>query len=240
MIQQEQKSLSVKKAKNTHLESAAFVIFTSGTSGPSKPALFSHRRMLGAGIAWSIRTGMTSNDRCYITLPLCHGNALAVAFFSVISSGGIAILREKLSVSHFWKDIRTFDCTNMVHIGELWRYLINVSEQPNDFQNPLEVIFGNGLKTDIWRRLLNRFCILHIIEHFGATEMPAGALTNWTDRPGFCGFIPKDCADNKEIILIDENNQEVSDGCPGQALFHSIFLTESIVAICKLNWIKIN
>ncbi|OQW92033.1 MAG: hypothetical protein BWK78_02880 [Thiotrichaceae bacterium IS1] len=223
VLQQEPISISStlpNSQSHANIEDPAFVIFTSGTSGPSKPALFSHKRMLGAGMAWSIRTGMTSTDRCYITLPLCHGNALAVAFSSVVYSGGTAILREKLSVSHFWEDIRNFDCTNMVYIGELWRYLINVPEQPNDSQNPLEVIFGNGLKTDIWRNTLERFNILHVVEHFGATEMPAGALTNWTGRPGFCGFIPSGYTNEQEIVLLDENNREVSYNCPGQAVFH--------------------
>ncbi|VFN04386.1 MAG: fatty-acyl-CoA synthase [Candidatus Kentron sp. G] len=52
-------------------EDPAVIIFTSGTSGAAKPALFSHRRLIGAGIAWSLRTYMTERDRCYITLPLC-------------------------------------------------------------------------------------------------------------------------------------------------------------------------
>jgi fatty-acyl-CoA synthase len=220
VIQQEHLSSILPKSQSyANIEDPAFVIFTSGTSGPSKPALFSHKRMLGAGMAWSIRTGMTSTDRCYITLPLCHGNALAVAFSNVVYAGGTAILREQFSVSHFWEDIRNFDCTNMVYIGELWRYLLNVPEQPNDSQNPLEVIFGNGLKTDIWRNTLERFNILHVVEHFGATEMPAGALTNWTDRPGFCGFIPSGYTNEKAIVLLDENNREVSYNYPGQAVF---------------------
>jgi fatty-acyl-CoA synthase len=50
--------------------------------------------------------------------------------------------------------------------------------------------------------------------------MPAGALTNWTGRPGYCGFIPRGCTEETEVVLLDDNNREVDYDCPGQAVFH--------------------
>nr|VFJ95464.1 MAG: AMP-binding enzyme [Candidatus Kentron sp. LFY] len=105
-------------------EGPVAIIFTSGTSGVEKPALFSHRRMIGAGLAWSLRTDMGDQDRCYITLPLCHGNALAVAFSSCLMVGASAVIRERFSVRDFLPDIRRFRCTTMIYVGELWRYLL--------------------------------------------------------------------------------------------------------------------
>ena len=83
------------------IEDPVVIIFTSGTSGRSKPALFNHRRMIGAGIAWSLRTEMTQESNCYITLPLYHGNGLAVAFASCVEAGACAVVREKFSVRAF-------------------------------------------------------------------------------------------------------------------------------------------
>lgn len=198
-------------------DDAAFVIFTSGTSGPSKPALFSHRRMIGAGIAWSLRTFMKSDDRCYIPLPLYHGNGLAVAFSAVVTAGARAILRPKFSVTHFFKDIERFGCTHMVYIGELWRYLSN--RYPNRQSSTLHTIFGNGLHRELWETVVPRFGIRHIVEHFGATEMPASALTNWMDVPGYCGYIPPSHPDAKDVLLIDEAGNEVPENTPGEAIF---------------------
>lgn len=99
------------------------VIFTSGTSGRSKGALFSHRRLIGAGVAWALRCELTAADRCYIPLPLCHGNGLAVAFSSCVEAGAAAVVRERFSVRAFPGDVRRHRCTAVVYIGELWRYL---------------------------------------------------------------------------------------------------------------------
>jgi acyl-CoA synthetase (AMP-forming)/AMP-acid ligase II len=194
------------------------IIFTSGTRGGSKPALFSHRRMIGAGIAWSLRTNMSSESRCYITLPLYHGNGLAVAFSSCVEAGACAVVRDRFSVRAFLSDVRTYNCDSVVYIGELWRYLSNSPQQPDDAKNPLRVIFGNGLTSDLWETVIERFGIEQVVEHYGATEMPASALTNWTRRPGYCGFIPPDHQDANNVVLVNEQGKVVAPGEVGEAL----------------------
>jgi len=199
------------------LDDPAFVIFTSGTSGPSKGALFSHRRMIGAGIAWGLRTAMDSSDSCYIPLPLYHGNALAVAFSSVIYTNATAVIRIKFSTTHFFEDVNNYKCTHMVYIGELWRYILNkYNNNPNKY---LKVIFGNGLNKSLWEKVVDQFKIQHIVEHFGATEMPAGALTNWFNKAGFCGYLPPNDPRLNEMVLVDENYNAVKYGEYGEALF---------------------
>lgn len=200
------------------MEDAVVIIFTSGTSGRSKPALFSHRRMIGAGIAWSLRTQMTSESNCYITLPLYHGNGLAVAFASCVEAGACAVVREKFSVRAFLDDVRNYNCDSVVYIGELWRYLANSPQKPDDKDNPLKVIFGNGLSSGLWENTIKRFGIERVVEHFGATEMPASALTNWTGKPGYCGFIPPSHPNAKNVVLVDEQGKPVPMGEVGQAL----------------------
>ncbi|MGB3640437.1 MAG: AMP-binding protein [Rivularia sp. (in: cyanobacteria)] len=200
------------------MEDAVVIIFTSGTSGRSKSALFNHRRMIGAGIAWSLRTGMSEDSNCYITLPLYHGNGLAVAFASCVEAGACAVVREKFSVRAFLDDVRNYNCDSVVYIGELWRYLLNSPEKPEDANNPLKVIFGNGLTSGLWQNVTERFGIERVVEHFGATEMPASALTNWTGKPGYCGFIPPDHVNAENIVLVDEQGKPVPMGEIGQAL----------------------
>ena len=198
------------------LDDPCWIIFTSGTSGRSKGAHFSHRRMIGAGIAWSLRAGLVSSDRCYTPLPLCHGNALAIAFSSCVSIGAAIVLRERFSARSFLDDIRTHRCTAAVYIGELWRYLDRIPPKPEDSDTPLRVIFGNGLGRDLWTRTVRRFGIQHVVEHYGATELPAAALTNWTGRAGFCGFIPPEHPDHTDVALVRAEGRRVAPGEVGE------------------------
>jgi len=217
IIDKKETQISKKVPKKRTLDDPAFVIFTSGTSGASKPALFSHRRMVGAGVAWSLRTAMDSNDNCYITLPLYHGNGLAVALSAVLFVGAKATIRSKFSVSSFWKDINKYKCSHAVYIGELLRYLINKQE---DIKNKyLKVIFGNGLNKLLWKDVIKRYNIEHVVEHFGATEMPSGALTNWFNKAGFCGYLPLNDPKMQEMVLVDDEFKTVKVNESGEALF---------------------
>jgi fatty-acyl-CoA synthase len=204
----------INKTKIT-LDDPAFVIFTSGTTGKSKGALFSHRRMLGAGIAWSLRTGMECKDNCYIPLPLYHGNGLAVALSSVFYAKACAIIKIKYSTTSFFDDIEKYNCSHMCYIGELWRYILNKHQDKKD--TPLKAIFGNGLTRELWDEVIKRFEIHHVVEHFGATEMPAGALTNWYNKSGYCGYLPLNDKKASDMVLIDEEYKKVSNH--GEALF---------------------
>ncbi len=200
------------------LNDPAAIIFTSGTSGRSKPALFSHRRLIGAGIAWSLRTGLSANSCCYIPLPLYHGNGLAIGFSSCVEVGACAVVRDRFSASAFLSDMRKYQCKAAVYIGEFWRYLMARDPQPDDAENPLRVIFGNGLTASLWEATLKRFAIERVVEHYGATEMPASALTNWTGKPGYCGYIPPEHPDAADVVLVDDRGQPVAIGEVGEAL----------------------
>jgi len=208
--------LALRNRKN--LDDPCWIIFTSGTSGRSKGARFSHRRMIGAGIAWSLRAGLKSSDRCYTPLPLCHGNAMAIAFSSCVTVGAAVVLRERFSAHSFIGDIRTHSCTAAVYIGELWRYLDSIPADAEDADAGLRVIFGNGMGRELWARTIRRYGITKVVEHYGATELPAAALTNWTGLPGYCGFIPPAHPDHADVALVDGEGRRVPFGETGEIL----------------------
>jgi fatty-acyl-CoA synthase len=174
-----------------HLDSPLFYINTSGTTGRPKAAYFSHRRFIGAGITWSSAMKLLPQDRYYISLPLYHGNAGCVAISACFHTGCAAIIREKFSASQFWREISQLQCTAMIYVGELWRYLSNLAENPLEKAHRLRVIAGNGLRSEIWPLITGRFAVQHVVEHYGMTEMPAGPYINFYNRAGACGFIPK-------------------------------------------------
>ncbi|KAJ3410317.1 cystathionine beta-lyase [Chytridiales sp. JEL 0842] len=182
--------------------SPLFYIFTSGTTGPSKAAKFSHKRFIGAAVTWAGPSGLSKGDSYYITLPLYHGNAGVVAVAPCYYLGNTIVLREKFSASNFFKDIRDHNCVATIYIGELWRYLHLQPSSPRDNTphfSPLRVIIGNGLRPEIWELICLRFGITQVVEHYGSTEMPGDAVLNYFNKPGSCGFLPLDVARAKSM-----------------------------------------
>ena len=152
-------------------DTIAFV-FTSGTTGGMpKAAVITHGRLVGSRYYnGRIVLNMQPNDTMYIPLPFFHTNALALSWPPVFANGSAVAIRRKFSVSNFWSDVRKYNATAWCYIGELCRYLMNQPAQPNDRDNPLTKIIGNGLRPDIWHDFKNRFGISKVYEIYGAAE----------------------------------------------------------------------
>jgi solute carrier family 27 fatty acid transporter 1/4 len=56
------------------------------------------------------------------------------------------------------------------YIGEICRYLLSAPERPEDKAHKVQLMFGNGLRPQIWENFVNRFNVANIGEFYGATE----------------------------------------------------------------------
>lgn len=50
------------------------------------------------------------------------------------------------------------------------RYILAVPPKPEDTKHNVKVIFGNGLRPQIWHEFVKRFNIPRVCEFYGATE----------------------------------------------------------------------
>ena len=162
-------------------------IYTSGTTGLPKAAVIRNQRMLGANVFFGHLVHQSGRGNLiYVPLPLYHSNAMLLGFGSSLATGAAIGLRQKFSASGFWPDVKRFNATSFVYIGELCRYLLNTPHQPEEKQHQLEVAVGNGLRPDIWEDFQNRFKIPTIREFYGSTEGNAPAI-NFAGKPGMIG-----------------------------------------------------
>ncbi|MHA1884577.1 MAG: AMP-binding protein, partial [Promethearchaeota archaeon] len=121
-------------------------IFTSGTTGLPKAALLTLNSVVGGGYLFgSVVSEFTADDTIYIPLPFFHGTALMTGWSSTYVNGGALALARKFSVHQFWDDIRKFNATGFNYVGEICRYLMNQPPKPDDADNPVRAIIGNGL-----------------------------------------------------------------------------------------------
>ncbi len=162
-------------------------IYTSGTTGLPKAAIIRNSRMLLANLSFGHlmhRTG--PGDVIYVTLPLYHSSAMFLGFGASLATGAGMALRRKFSATAFWDDVRRFEATSFIYIGELCRYLLNKPVQPGERDHRLRVGVGNGMRGDIWVPFQERFGVPLIREFYGATEGNA-PIINLEGRPGMIG-----------------------------------------------------
>jgi citronellyl-CoA synthetase len=151
--------------------------YTSGTTGLPKAAILTHGRFMkaygGVGLA-SIQ--LKPSDRAFVTLPFYHGTALIIGWGSVLAGAAGLVMARQFSASKFWPEIRRTGVTAFCYVGELCRYLLAQAPSVNDQNHQVRMMFGNGLRPNLWREFKSRFNIPRVMEFYGSSEGNIGFL----------------------------------------------------------------
>lgn len=153
-----------------------YVMFTSGTTGPSKGAMLSNR-----GAMWNVRSwldilSLTEQDVGYSVFPLFHVTARSAVISSTLWAGGRVALRERFSLREFWNVAREEGATFFGYMGAIIHLLYAQEPDARDADNQVRVAFGAAAPPAIIADFERRFG-LKLIETYGSTEVgPASAL----------------------------------------------------------------
>ena len=164
-------------------------IYTSGTTGLPKAAKLSQVRVLGMMGAFIDSCKITERDRIYVTLPLYHATGGICGVGQALLTGATLILARKFSATHFWEDAVNHKATSFVYIGELCRYLLKTPTHPLERNHSIRKGFGNGLRTEVWQKFVDRFNIPHLVEFYGSTEGNV-SFANYDGKIGAVGRLP--------------------------------------------------
>lgn len=204
------------------------VIFTSGTTGPSKPCRITEKYALFASTVFArLVHRLRPGDRLYCCLPLHHASGLLLGLGACLVAGVPLVLRERFSARAFFDDVRRFDATVALYIGELGRALLAVPPSPRDREHPLRLLVGNGMSRVVWAGLKARFGIPEIAEFYAASEFP-GSIVNLTGKLGSVGHVPFERWRGYRLARVDEDGvltrdergyaSEPSENQPGELL----------------------
>jgi len=190
------------------------IMFTSGTTGPSKGSLMPHNYALYMGECVIESTDYDENDCLYNALPLFHGNAQLLSTMPALMSGARMVLAERFSASRFWDDIKRYGCTEFNYIGGILPILLKADPKPDDADNPLRVLMGAGAPMDLFDTIEKRFGVT-LIEGYGMSEIGLPLMNTLKERkPATCGKPRTDCM----VKVVDDNANELGPNQPGELL----------------------
>jgi citronellyl-CoA synthetase len=138
----------------------------------------------------------------YVSLPFYHATAMAVCWGSVLAGQGALIMVRKFSASRFWDEVQRHRATAFGYVGELCRYLLDQPARPDDVDNPILVMVGNGLRPSIWQAFKQRFAVERVVELYASSEGNIG-FTNLLNLDNTVGFSPHPYA----IVRYDQEHE---------------------------------
>ncbi len=203
-LQQDMSEANPPDCARVRMRDACFYIYTSGTTGLPKAAVISHGKWVKAYGGFGISgLGLNENDVLYLTLPLYHSNGVIVSWGAVLAGSAALAVRRKFSASAFWKDVAFYRATSFSYIGELCRYLLNQPVCPEERNNSLTSMIGNGLRPSIWGEFKRRFGIERITEFYGSSEGNI-AFINLFNFDNTVGYTPAPFA----VVCYDPESQQ--------------------------------
>lgn len=191
------------------------IMFTSGTTGPSKGALMPQGYALAAARQICESTGYGEEDCLYNALPVFHGNAQVLSALPALMAGARTVLVERFSASRFWDDIRTHGCTAFNYIGTILSVLMKAPPSPEDRNHGLRIMMGAGAGKGLFEAFEARFGT-KLIEGYGMSEIGVPIQSDpLRSRPGSCG---RQTA-HYDLMLADSSGQPITTpDTPGQLL----------------------
>ena len=185
------------------------LIFTSGTTGLPKAAIYSHLRWLCSGDVMEVTVDATEQDVFYCCLPLYHGAAATSVTSTALAAGSAIVVRRKFSVSGFWPEIAKHGVTVCQYIGEICRYLLNRNIAAPE--NKLRAMMGAGLTQETWQKWLDLYGHVDVYEGWGSTEANTN-LINLDNYVGSCGRVPDWQKTNFRLVKFNvEENDYIRD-----------------------------
>ncbi|ORX59536.1 acetyl-CoA synthetase-like protein [Hesseltinella vesiculosa] len=191
----------------------AFLIYTSGTTGMPKAAISQHSRVAFGMNMFARVSGITQDDRVYCVLPIYHSSGLIVCCSTAMMAGATIVLGRRFSARRFWNDCVDYDVTVFTYIGEFCRYLLSQPTHPEERNHKVRMVYGNGMRPDVWNRFRDRFGIPTIFEFYAATEAPTSLFNVNTGNfgagaVGHRGYLFRALRSEVQMIKIDPVSEE--------------------------------
>jgi len=186
------------------------IMYTSGTTGPSKGAMCSHALALTCAydsLDYLDRWGKTT----YCPLPLFHAAGLWDGMMSALLGGGALAVVDRFSASRFWDDVRHFDARVALSVFSMIPILLSRDPTPDDKNHPLEMFYMG--KSALDEPLRRRFGV-RSVETYTSTEAGIALGSPYGEwRVGSCGTVH---SERFHAAVVDEHDREVGPGMPGE------------------------
>lgn len=182
-------------------EDIACIMYTSGTTGPSKGVLMPHAHcyQFGNGVAQCI--GMTDEDRQYICMPLFHAMGLFMQAISTLITGGRAYCIERFSPAIWLDDVRRYGATITNALGVIPEFIFRTPKTDYDLDNNLRKVLAVPLAAE-WAEGMEKRFGFKFFQGYGMTEINLVCFTSDDDplEPGMAGHVVNDLF---EVRVID-------------------------------------
>jgi crotonobetaine/carnitine-CoA ligase len=201
----------------------SLLVYTSGTTGPSKGCMISQNYMCSQGLQCNDAVPPEAGETMYTCLPLFHVSALSQIIAALAVKECLAI-SPRFSVSRFWAEIERSGARNALLMGSILPLLARADQTPEMIRcrGQLRAVTSVPVTSEVRRIWKERFGVEHINSFgYGLTEGSRLALHRYRGPDHLppetsCGEI---ASDRFDVVILDDDDQLLPDGQVGEIAF---------------------
>ena len=171
----------------------ACIMYTSGTTGPSKGVLMPHAHcyLFGHNLARTME--MTEQDCQYVCMPLFHAMGLLLQVLSSLITGSRVYCIERFSPARWLDDVRASGATVTNALGVIPEFIFRSPETEYDRDHKLRSVMAVPIAAE-WGEAMEKRFGFKFMKGYGMTEVNITSYTNRDDPllPGMAGLVLAD------------------------------------------------
>ena len=187
-------------------QDVAMIMYTSGTTGPSKGVLMPHGHCYLAGLGLATTVRLMREDRYYVCMPLFHANGLLMQIGGCLLAGTPAHVARRFSASTWLEEVRASGATVTNALGVMPEFIFRQPATARDREHRLRLIMAVPIAEEWGAAFEERFGV-RFFQGFGMTECNIVAYSDAADPllPGCAGRVLSDWFD---VRILDPETDE--------------------------------
>jgi crotonobetaine/carnitine-CoA ligase len=191
------------------------IMYTSGTTGPAKGVMVTHRMLRLAGEGALLVAAVRDGDVLFVWEPLYHIGGAQLVVLPLRRRVVLAMV-GRFSASRFWSEVKAEAATHIHFLGGILQILLKQPPGALDRSHGARIAWGGGCPIDVWRPFETRFG-MQIRECYGMTE--ASSFTTFNDT-GVVGSVGRPVP-WLSVAVLDPQGRPVAAGERGEIVVRS-------------------